>query len=30
MIANIVNKIGNENLSKYIDAHHNETIRKLK
>ena len=27
MIANIVNEIGHENLSKYIDAQHNEIIR---
>ena len=30
MIANIVNKIGHENLSKYIDAQHNEIVRELK
>ena len=30
MIINIVNEIGNEYLSKYIDAHHNEIIREFK
>ena len=30
MIANIVNEIEHKDLSKYIDAQHNEIIRELK